>query len=170
MPRRPKWQWHVHVVPSGWIDLYWFSQKGGCEKACATSTPQQRLPQKPSDQELASQSNHTTQPWPGNTQASVILPTSTICLRPLGGYWVTRDPNLLLATLHSAPDISQSQRPYATTTQSWCCVKDPPWNVPQGLHWSDWQDIGAPTQGVWYHWRKQRYHWRKQRYHWRRQQ
>ena len=27
-------------------------------------------------------------------------------------------------------------------------VQDPLWNMPQGLHWSDWQDAGAPTQGA----------------------
>ena len=44
-----------------------------------------------------------------------------------------------------APDIGQSQRLQATTTKTGCCVQDPLWNVPQGLHRSDWQDAGAPT-------------------------
>ena len=30
--------------------------------------------------------------------------------------------------------------------QSWCCVQNPLWNMPQGLRWSDWEDTGASTQ------------------------
>ena len=61
-------------------------------------------------------------------------------LSPLGIQTCFRPHCTLRQTLVRVKDSRPPQQRPAG-----CCVQDPLWNVPQGLHRSDWQDTGAPA-------------------------
>ena len=68
--------------------------------------------------------------------------TTRRTLSPLG-IWTCIRPHF---TLHQT--LVRVKDPTPPQPQSWCCIQDPLWNVPQGLHGSDWQDAGALTLGA----------------------
>ena len=57
-------------------------------------------------------------------------------------------PRLLQVTLHTAAFAGQNETPNSSRGENWCSLQDPLWNMPQALHWLDWQDSEAPPHGA----------------------
>ena len=128
------WKWYVHNSNSYALgtgprlpcasELHW-----SVRSVYSWRIVWQWLPQEPSRHRLAFRNTPTLQPmrtpqrpqWPSTRSATYWKhPKDT---KPTG------ESNLFLTRLHSTPGIGEIKGPYSTTTQGWCGLQDPMWNM-----------------------------------------